>query len=138
MNTKTLIGVLTAFSLAAGVGAQTPCPRTTAAVVPVNAQYGAAIACAGLTYSVGGLTLSTATGCPLFVTIEPRHDTAQPTKAETKAEIVNWTAGKIVYFRCRISYLIFIPISSTCEYDRDVNFGAFPLMQTTPCTISEG
>jgi hypothetical protein len=118
---------------AAAIPAQSSCPKEQAQTIPQSTVFGPAATCAGLSYSIGGLQITTATGCPLFVTITPDHEVAKPSKQETMVVANGVAPGKLIFFACRTTYLIFIPIGSSCEYLRDVNFGAFPRLTTAPC-----
>lgn len=131
MNTRILLAALALA--AAAIPAQSSCPKEKAVTVPQHTVFGPLATCAGLSYSTGGLQVTTATGCPLFVMITPDHEVSQPSKQETMVVANGVTPGKLIYFACRTTYLIFIPIGSSCEYLRDVNFGAFQRLTTAPC-----
>jgi hypothetical protein len=122
-----------ALFAAATLTAQDRCPNTMAVRVPASVQYGASVACSGVTYSSGGVTLTTATGCPLFATIAPEHHDIAPTTKRTKAVEIGARPGIVAFFVCRTSYLIFIPIGSTCAFDRELVAGAYPILATMPC-----
>lgn len=124
--------VATLFA-AATLAAQDDCPRTMAVRVPQSVQYGVSVACSGVTYTSGGVTLSTATGCPLFASIVPEHHDIAPSKERTKAVEVGARPGLVAFFVCRTNYLIFIPIGSTCVFDRELVVGAYPILATMPC-----
>ncbi len=128
-----LFAAVFALGAAAFVPAQESCPMQEARTVAQTITYGPNVACAGLSYSIPGLQLTTATGCPLFATITPDHEVAVPSSKRTYVVSVGVSAGKLIYFGCRTSYLIFIPIGSSCEHLRDVNFGAYPRLTTAAC-----
>lgn len=128
-----LFAAVFALGAAAFVPAQDSCPMQEARTVAQTIAYGPNVACAGLSYSIPGLQITTATGCPLFATITPDHEVAVPSRKRTYVEPIGVSAGKLVYFGCRTNYLIFIPIGSSCEYVNDVNFGAFPRLATKAC-----
>lgn len=138
MNGKSLLAAMAASFAAMAAPAQTGCPKEKTSTVPQSVAYGASVSCSGLTYSIPGLTITTTTGCPLFVTVTPAHEVAVPSESRTQVQVHRLEAGKILFFQCRTSYLIFIPISSTCAFDRDVNFGAYPRMTTVPCADLQG
>jgi hypothetical protein len=133
MNWKSLLAVTAALLLAVLVPAQDNCPRTKAVTVPGSVSYGPVVNCAGLSYSVPGLTLQTATGCPLFATLIPDHEIAEATRDRTMVRVNATVPGKMVFFQCRTSYLIFIPLGSTCVFDREFNFGSYMRMTTVGC-----
>lgn len=137
MNWMSLTAAAAAFCLAGPVLAQ-KCPRERAVTVAQTSVYGASVTCSGLSYSIPGLTITTTTGCPLFVTVTPDHEVAMPATSETMVRAHTTVPGKIIFFQCRTSYLIFIPISSTCAFEREVNFGAFSRMTTIPCPEAQG
>lgn len=128
-----LFAAVFALGAAAFVPAQESCPMQEARSVAQTIAYGPNVACAGLSYSIPGLQITTATGCPLFATVTPDHEVAEPSRKRTYVVSVGMSAGKLIFFGCRTSYLIFIPIGSTCEYLRDVNFGAYPRLTTKAC-----
>jgi hypothetical protein len=132
MNRR-LFAAVAALLAAAFLPAQDSCPMQEARTVPQTIAYGPNVACAGLSYSIPGLQITTATGCPLFATITPDHEVADPSRKRTYVVSVGMSAGKLIFFGCRTSYLIFIPIGSSCEYLNDVNFGAFPRLTTKAC-----
>lgn len=120
-------------AFAAAAAAQRECAGTMAVRVPLDVQYGAAVACSGVSYQGGGVTLSTATGCPLFATITPEHHDAVISEKKTETVQVGSRPGMVAFFVCRTSYLIFIPWSSTCVFEREVALGVYPLLMTVAC-----
>lgn len=137
MNYTSLMAAVAAFSLGVTAVAQ-KCPKERATTVPQSTAYGASVSCAGLSYSIPGLTITTTTGCPLFVTVTPDHEVAAPAATETQVRVNATVPGKILFFQCRTSYLIFIPVSSTCAFEREVNFGAYLRMTTISCAEPQG
>jgi hypothetical protein len=113
--------------------AQGDCPREKTQSVAQDIAYGPSVNCGGLSYSLGGVTLSTTTGCPLFVLITPAHETAVATTALTQVKHVGTDAVRIFFFSCRTSYLLFIPISSTCVFDNAANAGTVLRLTTVSC-----
>lgn len=123
-----------ALSLATATAtAQGDCPRATSVRVPQTIQYGAVVACSGVTYQTGGISLSTTTGCPLFATIVPDHDEVRPTDKRTEVVQTGSRPGVIAYFACETSYLLFIPWSSRCRMQQESPYGVYPLLMTVAC-----
>jgi hypothetical protein len=137
MTWKLLMVCAAALFLGSIGHAQGDCPREKAQSVPRDITYGPSVSCGGLSYSLGGLSLSTTTGCPLFVLITPAHEIAVPTSAMTKVEHVGNDAVRIFFFSCRTSYLLFIPISSTCVFDNAANAGTVMRLVTVSCTDAD-
>lgn len=131
---------LFAFALFAvlPLAAQDNCPREKAVPVGGSIQFGPSVSCSGLSWSAGGLSLSTASGCPLFVVITPAHETAAPTDKLTKVKVAGTDPIKVFIFVCRTRYLIFIPIGSTCEFASESNAGSVMRLVTVGCTDDEG
>lgn len=116
MNWKSLMAATAAFSFASTLLAQ-GCPRTQAQEVPLNVQYGAPQNCGSVSYTFGGVNVSSgATGCPLFVLIVPAHQVAVPSDRKTKAEVVGQVPVTIHYFTCAQDWLVIIPWGSTCTF----------------------
>lgn len=113
--------------------AQAPCSRTMATPVPESVQYGPSATCSGLSFSSHGVTLATSNGCPLFVTITPRHHDVAPSRHATDAVRIGTVDSRVLFFVCRTNYLIFIPLGSTCVFDREVVWAQYPLLATVPC-----
>jgi len=113
--------------------AQGDCPRAMAVRVPQVIQYGAVVACSGVTYQTGGISLSTTTGCPLFATIVPEHDDVHPTDKRTEVVQTGSRPGVIAYFACETSYLLFIPWNSRCRLQQESPYGVYPLLITVAC-----
>jgi hypothetical protein len=124
--------IAAAWLALAGV-AQSDCPNQMAVAVPQNITYGASVTCAGLSWSVGGVSISSGTGCPLFVMITPAHETAAPSSKETKVKLVGMDPVRVFFFTCRSSYLIFIPLSSRCEFEREATAGSVMRLVTVGC-----
>lgn len=123
---------LTVLTPAAAV-AQKPCPRTKAERVDAVVQYGPMAACSGISFSGHGVKLSTASGCPLFVTLTPAHHDVVPSETQTSAEPVGTREGRILFFSCQTDYLLVIPWSSACVFDRDLAWGTYTVLATRPC-----
>jgi hypothetical protein len=112
------------------------CPKTESVDVtePNPIRYGASVSCSGLSFSVPGLTLTTTTGCPLFVEIHPdTYSVVRSTKADTEAVSDQQQSIVTHFFKCEVSYIIFIPISSSCEYSRTVVRPGRELKKTVAC-----
>jgi hypothetical protein len=132
MNAKWIQAVaLLALSLAAA--AQDTCPRERAVSVPRAVDYGPAVTCPGLTYSMPGLTLTTVTGCPLFVTVTPAHEVIEASRDRTKVRVVGTDPVKIFFFTCQTRYLLFLPLSSYCTFDRESTIGTVMHLTTMEC-----
>lgn len=128
-----VFGAIAVSLAAAAATAQGDCPRAMAVRVPQAIQYGAVVACSGVTYQTGGISLSTTTGCPLFATIVPDHDDVRPTDKRTEVVQTGSRPGVIAYFACETSYLLFIPWSSRCKLQQESPYGVYPLLMTVAC-----
>ena len=135
MNGKLLSTIAAALSLSLSAIAQTNCPRERAVAVPQRVEYGPAVTCPGLTYRMPGLTLQTATGCPLFVTVTPAHERVERSAELTKVDVVGRDPVQVFFFRCHTTYLLFIPLSSYCAYDTTVNAGTVLRLTTVGCAL---
>jgi hypothetical protein len=122
-----------ALLFAAAAAAQKTCPRTRAERIAGSEQYGPAASCSGLAFSGHGLKLSTATGCPLFVTLIPEHHDVVPSASATRVEPMGARECRILFFTCQTDYLIVIPWGSVCVFERDLAWGSYPVLATLPC-----
>lgn len=116
MNWKSLMAATAAFSFASTLSAQS-CPRQQAQDVPLNIQYGAPQNCGSVSYSFGGVNVSSGmTGCPLFVLITPPHQVAAPSDRKTRTEVVGQVPVTIHYFTCEQDWFVIIPLGSSCTF----------------------
>ncbi len=132
MNGK-LIHTFAAALLSLAAAAQDTCPKERAVSVPRSIDYGPSVTCPGLSYSIPGLTITTATGCPLFVTVTPAHEQAQPSRDRTQVRVASVDAVKVFFFTCQTRYLLFLPLSSYCAFDREVTAGTVMHLTTIGC-----
>lgn len=112
------------------------CAHTEAVQVrePNPVRYGAVVSCSGLNLVIDGIALQVNTGCPLFVEIYPdTYSSTKLTTADTEAVLDQHQSITTHFFRCNVSYLIFIPISSTCEWKSTTLRPGRDLKQTVAC-----
>jgi hypothetical protein len=128
-----LIAPLTSASLSLASPAQDNCPKERAVSVPQSIDYGPSIACPGITYSIPGLTIQTATGCPLFVTVTPAHEVAERSNDLTQVRVEGFDPVKVFFFTCQTRYLLFVPLSSYCAYDHVATIGSVMHLTTAGC-----
>ena len=110
------------------------CPREMTQHVPANIAYGPLTACTGIDYKFGGVAISTTqSGCPTFAVYTPPHEIAVSTTAETKVNVAAQVPITLITFSCDRSYLIFIPLSSSCIVSSTASIGTVLRLITVPC-----
>lgn len=130
-----LLSGATAVALLVSVSpAQGGCPRERTRTVAPQLDYGPKQGCAGIDYRLGDLQLSSQqAACPTFVIYTPQHEQPEPSANETKLQLLRFDDVTMVSFRCDRSYLLFIPLGTTCVVDQVVRIGAVPRLLTVPC-----
>lgn len=139
MDWQVMKTFVVALSLALPSIAQT-CPRTRAEERKIDPtiQYGPSVACSGVSYSIPGFSISTATGCPLFVRIRPdAYSVSVRAQEETETKLDQFQETIVMTFRCTPHYIIFIPISSTCDLENLTKVPGPHLLQTVACGSSQ-
>lgn len=112
--------VLFALLACAAAPAQT-CPDLEMLRVPQQITYGPQQTCSSLSFIWRGTQLGDGTtGCPSFAIVEPGYDSTQHRPgAATYAEPDAQVAVTQLTFSCDLSYILFIPFSSTCSLSHD-------------------
>ena len=133
MSSRFLLATLVAVLFPLSLLAQ-GCPREVTKHIGADIEYGPLTACTGIDYKLGNVTISTTqTGCPTFAIYTPPHEVADATLAETKVNVVAQVPITLISFRCDRSYLIFIPLSSSCVVASTSSIGTVLRMVTVPC-----
>ncbi len=134
MNTRSVLVILIAFLLPLPLLAQGSCPQQTTEHVPGSVQNGPPTECTGIDYKLAGVTISTTeSACPTFAIYTPPHEIARPNNAETKVQVVGHSPITLITFRCDRSYLLFIPLSSSCAVAGTSTVGTVMRLITVPC-----
>ncbi len=133
MNTKLIHSLVAVAALSLAATAQDNCPKERAVGVPREIEFGPAVACPGLSYSMPGLTITTTTGCPLYVLITPAHEVAQKSLDRTRVQVAGFDPVQIFFFTCHTRYLLFVPLSSFCAFDRASTAGTVMHLTTVGC-----
>jgi hypothetical protein len=112
--------VLTALLACAALPAQS-CPDLELLRIPQQITYGPQQTCSSLSFIWRGTQLGDGTnGCPSFAIVEPGYDSTQHRPgAATYAEADGQVAVTQLTFSCDLSYILFIPFSSTCSLSHD-------------------
>ena len=128
------------LALALPLAAQNGCGFERAQNVPASWAAGPLAPCDyGINITIGGVNVQPGgTQCPLFVIITPLHQQPEPVAKETEVEFVAFTAEQTAFFTCVPHYIIFIPLSSTCEHTSTQNTGQLPLLRTVGCGKRKG
>ena len=128
--------LMTAAALVFGLqlAAQSSCPKEFAENQPGRIEDGASQNCGSVTYSFGGVTVTTTNGgCPLFALITPPHQKAARTNMETMVQVTGTVPVTMHYFVCVTRYWLFIPIGTSCQFDRMVVAYSLDRLTTIPC-----
>jgi hypothetical protein len=143
MNARSLAALLAA--MLAPLPAQDPCPDNTIKPIPTNVVSLASVPCgAGVKIDVGAAVYEVKEGlCPASIRIEPARDIpSHEPGCGTYAEVANQVDVVEIEFRCVKSYLIFIPLGSSCEVkDRHIvgqlaNYHARNCRPITPTRVA--
>lgn len=113
------------------------CPDMTVERQPLQQTIGPVVGCASLSYRWNGLQVGTGVqGCPMFVVIRPEHDAprSQP-DSKTFVRPAGRMAVTQLVFTCTYSYLLFIPISSSCNLSSDRVIGHLINYEVLPCAL---
>ena len=112
--------VLAALVACTALPAQS-CPDLELMRGPQVITYGPQQTCSSLSFIWRGTQLGDGTnGCPSFAIVEPGYDSTQHRPgAATYAERDGQVAVTQLTFCCDLSYILFIPFSSTCSLSHD-------------------
>jgi hypothetical protein len=139
MHSRLVAAITVAASLCLSVAAQSSCPRERTKVVAADTSFGPPQYCPGVGYNLGGVQLQfPANACPMHLVYTPGHELSEPSQADTMVQVVGQNPITMVTFRCERSYLIFIPLGSTCVADRTFNLGTVLRLVTVPCPKVQG
>ena len=134
MSSRSLLAAMFAGFLAVPMLAQVACPMEKARHVPLDVDYGPAQECGGFSYTVGGVQIgATQKGCPLFIIITPPHDIAEPSILETKVQVTGVSRITMVTFKCTTTWILFIPIGTSCTADQTILGGTVQNLITVSC-----
>ena len=133
MSSRFMLAALAAVLFPLSLLAQA-CPREMTQHVPAHIDYGPMTACSGIDYKLGNVVISTAqSGCPTFAVYTPPHEIAASTTAETKVSVAAQVPITLITFTCDRSYLIFIPLSSSCIVASTTSIGTLLRLVTVSC-----
>lgn len=138
MNSRYLLAATFAGLLALPMLAQaSPCPMEKAKHVPLDVHYGPSQNCGGFTYSIGGVQIgANQKGCPLFIIVTPPHEIAEPSSLETKVQVTGTSNITMVTFKCTTTWILFIPIGTSCTLDQAIPTGQVQSLITVSCNQS--
>lgn len=133
MSTRSVLAILIAILFPLSLPAQ-GCPQQTTENVAASLTYGPQTECTGIDYKLGNVVISTTrSGCPTFAIYVPEHEIAVATNADTKVQVAGQSPITLIAFRCDKSYLIFIPLSSTCVVASTSTMGTVLRLITVSC-----
>jgi hypothetical protein len=125
-----LLAAVFSFSLVA----QDNCPFERTAHLEAELKLGPAQGCGGVSYQVGGVSVSTVRdGCPLFSIYTPPHDIAVRSTSRTMIQCLSLQPITKVIFSCAQDWFLIFPIGSSCSFVQQLNVGTVPVLVSQPC-----
>jgi hypothetical protein len=119
MKVSSMLCAALALLLPATLMAQ-GCPHQVAKRVAESVTFHGAQNCGSVRVQIGGISLSSTTGCPLMAKYTPEHAVAEyAPNSETKVQDLG-PAGPttLITFRCESDYFLIFAISSSCVVDQ--------------------
>jgi len=135
MSSRSLLAATFAGLLAVPMLAQAAsCPEEKARHVPLDVLYGPSQACGGFTYTIGGVQIgANQKGCPLFVIVTPPHEIAEPSSQQTRVQVTGTSPITMATFTCTTTWILFIPIGTSCTLDKTIQTGTVQSLITVSC-----
>lgn len=124
------------LALSAALSAQS-CPDMVVRRQPLQQTIGPVLNCSSIQYRWRNIQIGNGVvGCPMFVVIRPEHDApASQPGSGTYVRPAGRSAITQLVFSCDISYLLFIPISSSCNLMSDRIVGHLINYEMLPCSL---